>query len=73
MKDAVAARIRSICAVKGISILALAGKAKLPPSTVYGIANGRGGNPGIAAIARICATLDMKLHAFFDSDVFGNL
>jgi transcriptional regulator with XRE-family HTH domain len=67
---AIAYRIRELCNAQNITVNSLAAKARVPLSTLYRLLKGKSRNPGIERIERICRTLRIDLHTFFDSMLF---
>lgn len=72
-KQAVATRIKQLCAKKGLSVNALANLCGLPPSTIYSMLNEKSQNPGVVSIKKICDGLEISVREFFDSDLFDGL
>lgn len=72
-KQAVATRIKQLCAKKGLSVNALANLCGLPPSTIYSMLNEKSQNPGVVSIKKICDGLEISVREFFDSDLFDSL
>lgn len=72
-KQAVATRIKQLCAKKGLSVNALANLCGLPPSTIYSMLNEKSQNPGVVSIKKICDGLEISVRGFFDSDLFDGL
>lgn len=73
IKDAVVARIDSICKAKGITYNALANLAGITPSTVYSLMDPRRREVTVNTLALICDGLDISLDFFFDSDEFREM
>lgn len=72
-KQAVATRIKQLCAKNGLSVNALANLCGLPPSTIYSMLNEKSQNPGVVSIKKICDGLEISVREFFDSELFDNL
>lgn len=72
-KQAVATRIKQLCAKKGLSVNALANLCGLPPSTIYSMLNEKSQNPRVVSIKKICDGLEISVREFFDSDLFDSL
>lgn len=75
-KQAVAARIRALCAQRGKTINEIANEAGLSPSTVYSMLNNKSKNPGIVTIKKLCDAFEnpkITLADFFDTETFRNL
>lgn len=72
-KQAVATRIKQLCAGNGLSVNALANLCGLPPSTIYSMLNEKSQNPGVVSIKKICDGLEISVREFFDSDLFDGL
>ena len=73
IKDAVVARIDSICSSKGITYNALANLSGITPSTIYSLMDPRRREVTINTLALICNGLDISLDYFFDSDEFREI
>ena len=58
-KEAVARRIKELCAQ--------------PPSTIYSMLNAKSKNPGVVSIQKICDGLEISVREFFNSTLFENL
>ena len=72
-KQAVAERIRRLCAERGLTVNALANLCGVPPSTIYSMLNRKSKNPGVVTLQKLCDGLDIDLRAFFDDPVFEEL
>ena len=70
IREAVAARIKEICAEKNITMYRLGSLSGIPYSTLNSILNGRSKNPGIITIKKLCDAMEVSLSSFFDSDLF---
>lgn len=72
-KQAVAERIKELCAQRGIAINSLANISGVPPTTVYSMLNSKSKNPGIISLKKLCDGLGISLKEFFDSELFEDL
>lgn len=72
-KQAVAERIRELCAQRGIAINTLANISGVPPTTIYSMLNTKSQNPGIVSLKKLCDGLGISLKEFFDSELFEHL
>lgn len=72
-KDAVADRIRQICAERGMKTNELANIAAVTPSTVYSLLDSRRRDVSIITIKKLCDGLDMTLGEFFSTREFDEL
>lgn len=68
--EAVAQRIRQLCAERGISPGLMSRRASIPYGTLKSILNGESKNPGIATIKKLCDGFGLRLSEFFDSPLF---
>lgn len=73
VKDAIADRIRSLCAEREIAPNELGNLAGLNPSTVYSILGNKSKSPEIATIKKICDAFDITLGEFFSTEEFDQL
>ena len=73
VKDAIADRIRSLCAEREIAPNELGNLAGLNPSTVYSILGNKSKSPEIATIKKICDDFDITLGEFFSTEEFDQL
>ncbi|WP_352416334.1 helix-turn-helix domain-containing protein [Oscillibacter ruminantium] len=72
-KEAVARRIKELCAQRNIAINGLANLCGVPPSTIYSMLNAKSKNPGVVSIQKICDGLEISVRDFFNSTLFENL
>ena len=72
-KEAVARRIKELCAQRNIAINGLANLCGVPPSTIYSMLNAMSKNPGVVSIQKICDGLEISVREFFNSTLFENL
>lgn len=72
-KDAVAQRIRTLCAQHDLSINALANLSGISASTIYSMINTKSLNPGVVSIQKICDGLGISVREFFDDPLFEGL
>lgn len=72
-KDAVADRIRQICAERGMKTNELANIAAVTPSTVYSLLDIHRRDVSIITIKKLCDGLDMTLGEFFSTREFDEL
>jgi transcriptional regulator with XRE-family HTH domain len=70
IKVLVAERIRELCAMRGISINALANISGLTPSTIYSLLDNSRKDIGIVTIKKICDGLEISIVDFFDTEMF---
>ena len=73
VKDAVAARLRAICAQRGIRINELANLSGITPSTVYSLLDSRRRDVSVVTVKKLCDGLNMTLAEFFAAPVFDEL
>lgn len=73
IKDAVAARFRELCRLKGIHPNELANRSGVTPSTVYSMLDSRRRDVSIVTIKKLCDGLDITIGAFFDAPEFDAL
>ena len=73
VKDAVAARLRTICAQRGIRINELANLSGVTPSTVYSLLDSRRRDVSVVTVKKLCDGLNMTLAEFFAAPVFDEL
>ncbi len=73
VKDAVAARLRAICAQRGIRINELANLSGVTPSTVYSLLDSRRRDVSVVTVKKLCDGLNMTLAEFFAAPVFDEL
>lgn len=72
-KEAVAARIKELCAEKNLTIHGLAYLSGVPPMTVYSMLNQKSQNPGIVNIKKLCDGFGITLGEFFSAEIFDLL
>ena len=72
-RQAVAKRIRDLCAERGITPNGISLISGVPQATVKSILNGESKNPGIVSIKKICDGLEISVREFFDSNLFDDL
>ena len=73
IKDAVVARLNSICETRNISYNALANLAGVTPSTVYSLMDPRRREVTVNTLKLLCDGLGISLETFFNSSEFHNL
>lgn len=73
VKDAVATRLRAICAQQGIRINELANISGVTPSTVYSLLDPRHRDVSVITVKKLCGGLNMTLAEFFTAPVFDEL
>lgn len=73
VKDAVAARVRSICNDRGIKTNELANISGVTPSTVYSLLDSRRRDVSIITIKKLCDGLEITLGHFFSTPEFDAL
>ncbi len=61
MKDIIASRLKSSMATQDLSAIELARRAKVKPSFIYDILNGKSANPSTVRLARVANTLNVSL------------
>ena len=69
-KDAVAERIKELCAAHNTNINELAHNINVTPSTIYSMTNSKSMNPGVVSIQKICDGFGISLKEFFNSSLF---
>lgn len=67
-QDAVVYRIIELSVERHMSVLQLADRSAVPPSTLKNIINGTSKNPGIVTITKLCFGLDVTLREFFSTE-----
>ena len=72
-REAVAYRIRELCAERHITPNGLSNIAGIPQATIKSILNGESRNPGIVTIKKICDGFGITLSQFFSVDYIDNL
>lgn len=73
VKDAVTARVASICRQRNMKYNELAVRAGVTPSTVYSMMDARRRDVSIVTIKILCDGLDMSLEEFFSGPEFAAL
>ncbi len=73
VKDAVAERVRSLCAERGMKPNELANISGVTPSTVYSMLDSRRRDVSVITIKKLCDGLEMTLGEFFSAPVFDAL
>ncbi len=71
--EAIALRIRALCAEREITPNALSYISAVPQATIKSILNGETKSPEVLTIKKICDGLEITLAQFFDTDVFNRL
>ena len=71
--EAVAARLRDICARRGIRANELANISGVTPSTVYSLLDTRRRDVSVTTVKKLCDGLDISIADFFDADIFRDL
>ena len=69
-REAVAFRIRQLCAARKITPNGLANLSAVPQATIKSIPNDESKNPGVVTLKMICDGFGITLEEFFDSDLF---
>ncbi len=72
-QQAVAARIRELCRLYGLTPNGLSNLAGVSQSTVKSILNGESKNPGVSTIKKLCDGLEITLGEFFSTPEFDAL
>ena len=73
VKDAVAVRLRDICARRGIRANELANIFGVTPSTVYSLLDTRRRDVSVTTVKKLCDGLEITLGEFFAAPVFDEL
>ncbi len=73
VKDAVAVRLRDICARRGIRANELANISGVTPSTVYSLLDTRRRDVSVTTVKKLCDGLEITLGEFFAAPVFDEL
>lgn len=73
VKDAVAVRLRDICARRGIRANELANISGATPSTVYSLLDTRRRDVSVTTVKKLCDGLEITLGEFFAAPVFDEL
>ncbi len=72
-QQAVAKRILTLCAQRGITPNALSYISAVPQGTIKSILNGESKNPGTVTIKKLCDGFEITLGEFFSAPVFDDL
>ena len=72
-REAIATRIRNLCAERQITPNGLSNLSAVPQATIKSILNGESQNPGAVTIKKLCDGFDITLGQFFSSPEFDNL
>lgn len=72
-RQAIAARIRDLCAERGITANGLSYIAGVPQSTIKSILNGETLNPGAVTIKKLCDGFGISITEFFSGALFEGL
>ena len=72
-QQAVAKRIRDLCAERGITPHGISILSGVPQATVKSILNGESKNPGIVNIKKLCDGFEITLREFFSTEDFDSL
>lgn len=72
-RQAVAKRIRDLCAERGITPNGISLISGVPQATVKSILNGESKNPGIVTIKKLCDGFEITLGEFFSTEDFDSL
>ena len=73
VKDAVAVRLRDICARRDIRANELANISGVTPSTVYSLLDTRRRDVSVTTVKKLCDGLEITLGEFFAAPVFDEL
>ena len=73
VKDAVAVRLRDICARRGTRANELANISGVTPSTVYSLLDTRRRDVSVTTVKKLCDGLEITLGEFFAAPVFDEL
>ncbi len=73
VKDAVADRVRELCAQRGMAYNALAVQAGVTPSTVYSLLDETRRDVSVVTVKKLCDGLNITLGEFFSTPVFDAL
>jgi len=73
MSEAVAMRLKELCAARNMSLYELAYRSGVPESTLRHMADGEKANPKLRNIKRACDGFEISLADFFNTDDFKNL
>lgn len=72
-REAVAARILTLCKERNITPNGLSNIAAVPQSTIKSILNGESQNPGVVTIKKLCDGFEITLGEFFSTPEFDGL
>jgi len=72
-QQAVALRIKGLCAERQITIRALAAAAGVSPSTIYGIFKLTRKNVRVETILKLCNGLGISMKKFFNEEIMNAL
>ena len=72
-REAIANRIRELCAERNITPNGLSYIAAVPQATIKSILNGESKNPGAVTIKKLCDGLEITLGEFFSTPEFDAL
>ena len=72
-REAVASRIRQLCAARKITPNGLANLSAVPQATIKSILNGESRNPGAVTIKKLCDGFDITLGEFYSTPEFDGL
>lgn len=73
VKDAVAQRIKGLCAERGITPNSLANISGVTPSTVYSLLDPSRREISVSTVKKLCDGLEMTLGKFFAAPIFDEL
>lgn len=73
LKEAIAGRIKELCAEKQLNASSLAYLCGMDRSTIYSIRGVKSKSPEVATIKKICDGLEITLGQFFSSPLFDAL
>ena len=73
VKDAVAQRIKGLCAERGIIPNSLANISGVTPSTVYSLLDPSRREISVSTVKKLCDGLDITLGEFFSAPEFDEL
>ena len=72
-REAIANRIRQLCAARNITPNKLSTMSAVPQATIKSILNGESQNPGTVTIKKLCDGLEITLGEFFGTPEFDAL
>ena len=73
LSEAVAIRLKELCAAKDTTLYDISLQAGVPNSTLYNMANGERSNPKLLNLKKACDALDISVRDFFAADYFSDL